>query len=159
MLKRVVQAAFQRIGRQVSPPSFDLAALASSFGSQLSLAGCVGRCNVFVAGIGLVVLVTLEQTRSYNLKLLSVVARIAIEKLRNEFGADIKAVYWRHESSAGIERLSLLPSACDAVVEGGDSWLECHGQRMEVTEVDYLEFESAQRASQSPAGTESRAAP
>ncbi|MBP8275340.1 MAG: hypothetical protein KAX55_00405 [Propionivibrio sp.] len=162
MLKRVVRAAFQRIGRHVAPPVFDLAALANSFGDQLSRAGCSGRCNVVTAGIGLVVIVTLEQTRSYNLKLLSVVARVAIEKLRDELGADIKAVYWRHATSIGIERLPLPATSGEALGDGAEAdetWSERHGHRMQVTEVDFLEFESAQRANQAPVATEAQAAP
>ncbi len=162
MLRRVVRAAFQRMGRQVAPPVFDLAALANSFGEKLSRAGCSGRCNVVTAGIGLVVIVTLEQTRSFNLKLLSVVARVAIEKLRDELGADIKAVYWRHETSVGIERLPLPATGRDAFGggAGGDEvWSERFGHRMDVSEVVFLEFESAQRANLAPVATEAQAAP
>lgn len=143
MLKRFVRAALQKIGRREPQPDFDLAALASVFSSQLSLSGCSGRCNVFLVGVGLIAVVTLERARIYDVKLLSVVARVAIEKLRAEQGAEIKAVYWRHQASAGIERLALPPAA---------------DHRMEVTEVDYTEFESAQRANQAPVATAAQAA-
>lgn len=162
MLRRVVRTVIERIGRQkLSGPGLDLPELAHSFSRHLALAGCAGRCHMNHIGIGLVVIVTLAQARSYHLKLLAVVAQVAIERVRNEFDVDIKAVYWRHEASLGVERLTLAdgsPSVVEtprAADEPADySWDEHHRHRVEVKEIDLAEFETALQASQEQAPPE-----
>lgn len=156
MLRRVVRAVIERIGRQrLSGPGLDLPVLADSFARHITLAGCAGRCHMNYAGIGLVVIVTLAQTRSYHLKLLAVVAQVAIERVREEFDVDIKAVYWRHEASLGVERLTLVdrypsvdkePRTADEPADG--PWADHLRHRVEVKEIDLAEFETALQASQ-----------
>lgn len=155
MLKRL-RTVFERIGRQkLSGSGLDLPALADSFARHITLAGCAGRCHMNYTGMGLVTIVTLAQTRSYHLKLLSVVAQVAIERVREEFDVDIKAVYWRHEVSPGVERLILanrspnLDEVHKTVSNPADNlWIGHHKDQVEVKELDFAEFETVLRASQ-----------